>query len=421
MTKGAGAARYGLAMIAMVGVTFGTGMSLAGASSSGNKASAPGITPTQINVGEVTSLTGTAASSFTGALQGAQARFDLQNAEGGVDGRKINLIPADDQGTPTGGQTAVSALISKGVFSEIWISDLTSGGAKAAHAAGVPIIGLGVDGPEWAEQPNTNMVGVLGDSTPTEPNTALLPEVAKASGAKNMAVLAISGIQASITAAKEFIVGAKAAGLKIGYYNDSTPIGSVNVTSLVLAMKQAHVDGFQSAMLESTNFAIMTTAKQDGLKFVAPLQYTGYDQALLDNPTTVAAAQGGIFEVDQVPVEEKTPATLREQAAFKKYEHFSGVPNLDWTMGWYSADLTIVGLERAGKNPTRASFLNAVHTLKGWTAEGLLAEPSDFSLAGFGKAQPNSVGINCDYFVRLVGNKFVPVNNGKAVCGKTIK
>jgi hypothetical protein len=165
----------------------------------------------------------------------------------------------------------------------------------------------------------------------------------------------------------------------------------------------------------------MTTAKQDGLKLVAPLQYTGYDQALLDNPTTVAAAQGGIFEVDQVPVEEKTPATLKEQAAFKKYENFTGVPNLDWTMGWLSADLTIVGLEKAGKNPTRASFINAVHTLKGWTGEGLLGEPSDFSLAGFGKAQPKSVGIDCDYFVRLVGQKFVPINGGKVVCGKNIK
>ena len=83
-------------------------------------------------------------------------------------------------------------------------------------------------------------------------------------GATNMAALAIANENPSITAEQDFIAGAKAIGLKVGYYNDSTPIGSVNVTSLVLAMKQAGVDGFQSAMLDTTNFAIMTTARRTG-------------------------------------------------------------------------------------------------------------------------------------------------------------
>jgi Periplasmic binding protein len=185
----------------------------------------------------------------------------------------------------------------------------------------------------------------------------------------------------------------------------------------VLGMKQAGVDGFDSLMLDTTNFAVMEAAKQAGLKLKAPIQAVGYDQALLDNPTALQAAQGGIFSVGQVPFEEKTSATRAEQAAFEKYEHFSGVPNLNWTEGWISADLWIHGLEKAGKNPTRASFLQAVRSIQGYTAEGLLPTSLDLSLKDFGK-NPSS---SCEYFVKLEGSTFTPLNGGKAICGTVVK
>ena len=243
--------------------------------------------------------------------------------------------------------------------------------------------------------------------------------MAKQAGATNMAALAIANEEPSIIAEQDFIAGAKATGLKVGYYNDSTPIGSLNVTSLVLAMKQAGVDGFQSAMLDTTNFAIMTAAKQAGLNLVAPMQDVGYDQALLAQPSAVASAQGAIMSVLQTPVEEHTAATQREQAAFEQYEHFSGVPNLNWTFGWLSADLTVLGLEGArGRTRPGPAFLNSVRDIKGWTGEGLLAMPSDFSLADFGKLPSDTA---CSYYVKVSGDAFVPLNGGKPVCGTVVK
>ena len=262
------------------------------------------------------------------------------------------------------------------------------------------------------------MVSVGGDQPPIPPASTQQAVVAKSAGATNMATLAIANEEPSIYAEQDFIAGAKAIGLKVGYYNDSTPIGGLNVTPLVLAMKSAGVDGFQSAMLDTTNFAIMTAARQDGLKLVAPMQDVGYDQALLSDPSAVQSAQGAIISVLQVPVEEKTPATEAEQAAFEQYEHFSGVPNLNWTYGWLSADLTIHGLEASGANANRASFLDAVRNIKGWDGEGLLATPSDFSLADFGRLPAQTT---CSYYVKLTGNDFVPLNNGKPICGTYVK
>ena len=53
----------------------------------------PGVTPNSINVGWVGSKTGPAATTFIGASEGAQLRFDQENAKGGVNGYKIVSFP----------------------------------------------------------------------------------------------------------------------------------------------------------------------------------------------------------------------------------------------------------------------------------------------------------------------------------------
>ena len=133
-------------------------------SSSGNTASAPGITPTKVTVGLVTSLTGAESAQFNGAQQGAQARFDLQNSQGGVDGRQLEVVAADDTSTPTGADSAASSLISqKGVFGLMFVSGVTATAYKVPQQEGVPVVGAAVDGPEWGQQPNTNMFSVNGN------------------------------------------------------------------------------------------------------------------------------------------------------------------------------------------------------------------------------------------------------------------
>jgi branched-chain amino acid transport system substrate-binding protein len=374
-----------------------------------------------ITVGLITTLTGPAAAQFEGNLQGAQARIDLQNAEGGVNGHKITLIPEDDQTSFTQAQTDMQELIElKHVFGVIDLSDFTVTAYKVAQKAGEPVVGFPSDGPEWGQRPNTNMISIEGNVPPTGIGgivNTLYPNVAKLLKAKNMAALALDGEQASIQGAQSFVKAAASAGIKVGYENYTIPIGTDDVTSVVLAMKQAGVDGFESGLLDNTNDAILTTARQAGLKLIAPILPAGYGQSILDSPATIQADQGAVYTVFQRPVNEPTAATRQEQAAFKKYEHFSGVPGLGWTAGWVSADLFIQGLERAGANPTHASFLRALHNLKGYDADGLLPLPIDLSLAHFGTAPAKE----CSYFQELKGSTFVSLNGGKPICGVNVK
>jgi ABC-type branched-subunit amino acid transport system substrate-binding protein len=57
--------------------------------------------PTSINVGAISTLTGSIAADFNGLAPGVQAYFDMVNAEGGINGRKLNLAyNLDDGGSP---------------------------------------------------------------------------------------------------------------------------------------------------------------------------------------------------------------------------------------------------------------------------------------------------------------------------------
>ena len=56
----------------------------------------PGVTPTTIVIGQSAALSGPASELGTEMRAGAKAYFDHVNAQGGVFGRKIELVTQDD-------------------------------------------------------------------------------------------------------------------------------------------------------------------------------------------------------------------------------------------------------------------------------------------------------------------------------------
>jgi branched-chain amino acid transport system substrate-binding protein len=416
----AASSRPRISTITRLGAAAAMVAAVAACSSSSKSGTTGSSSASPITIGLLTTLSGLGTSNFFGNLQGAQARIDLENAHGGVNGHKINLVSADDQTSFTGATNAMSQLIDvRHAFAILNLSDFTVSAYRLAQRAGIPVVGFPADGPEWGQQPNTNMVSIIGNVPPVgvggEVNT-VTPNVAKLLGATNMAALAIDAEQASIQGAQSFIKASQSIGLKVGYQNFSIPIGSTNVTPVVLGMKNAHVDGFNSGLLNNTNYALLSSARTEGLALKAPILAAGYGQDVLDQPATEQAAQGAIFQVFQRPVDQPNAESRTEQSAFATYEHFTGVPSIGWTSGWISADLLIQGLSKAGSSPTRTSLLNALHNLKGYDAEGLMPVSVDLSLSGFGKAPARQ----CYWYTQLNGSKFVTINGGKPVCGNNV-
>ena len=63
----------------------------------GAQAQSPGITPTSVTVGQSAAFTGPAAQLGIQMRDGMKVYFDLVNSQGGVNGRKIQLVTRDDQ------------------------------------------------------------------------------------------------------------------------------------------------------------------------------------------------------------------------------------------------------------------------------------------------------------------------------------
>jgi branched-chain amino acid transport system substrate-binding protein len=379
----------------------------------GLEASAPGVSKTTIKIGLITSLTGSASSEYTNLPKAVQAGIDAANAAGGVDGRQLQLVTCDDASAASSNLTCAQSLLAKGVFAIEAQSAFVFGGYKYMNQQGIPVTGGGYDGPEWGLQPNTNMFSVAGSYY-----TSGAWYTQPAQFMKDQAVTSASsfgyGISPSSSdSAKGFALAAKSIGLPVGYLNTSLPFGTVNVTPVALALKAGGVTGAYMAMDENTNFAILTAAKQAGVDLKVAISATGYGQNLLNDSSAAQSGQGDYFPPVATPVELKTPATLAMQAAFQKYAGFSGVPDFDWYEGWLSTDLMIKGLQVAGMNPTRTSFIDNLHQVTNYNAGGLLSTPVNYSLSEFGKPPQQE----CSWLTQLQGNKFVVANNGKTLCG----
>ncbi len=370
-------------------------------------ASAPGVTPTTITLGLLTSVTGDAASTFADTSQGAQARIDLQNAHGGVDGRTIHMTTADDQSSTTQALTASQALVDNDhVFGVMGVSAFLFAAYKQLQTEGVPVTGGGFDGPEWGEQPNTNMFTFtpVDAKYPGSPPFTVTGQFFKSIGSTNVAEFA-SQTPSSVGAAQSAKTSVLAAGLKNTYQDLNFPFGGVDFTAQMLQLKQQGVDAAYCVCVESSDLALSTAAKDAGVALKQILA-TGYDQQTLDDPAAVSAAQGQYFTTVTVPFELGTAPTAEMLAAMKQYVGYTGtVPDYGQVEGWLSADLMISGLQLAGANPTRTSFIDGLRTDTSYTGGGLLPNPVNSSLAEFGTVPRTQ----CTYYVQLQGNKFVPL------------
>ena len=372
-----------------------------------------------IVIGYISDLTGVAASTFEDGPGGAQARIDLQNARGGVNGHRIKLVVEDDQSSPTNNMTVSQDLVeNKGAFGIIDYSAFTFGGYKYLQQQGIPVTGGGFDGPEWGVLPNTNMFDtgppldgpIQGNFYSTNAGAKLY----KSLGIHGIAGLAY-GISESSQQSIKSIFATLPASYKC-YENLSVPFGGVDFTADVLQMKQAGCDAVVGSFVDSSDVALSQAVKDAGMK-VKQIYFTGYDENILQSPSARAAANGDYFTAG---INFTTPnaATRAMLDALKKYDpgYKGGIPDYGLYGSYLSADLMIKGLELAGKNPTRADFISNLRKVKKYDAGGILPSPTSFAGLGTRAIIPKTI---CGYYMELEGSQF-HVITGKPICGSTV-
>ena len=391
-----------IAMVLGVLVTFGT--------------TDVGAVSTPITIVLITSRTGVAAAEYSTAPAGFLARIALQNSNGGIDGHKIVPLVIDDQTSLSSVVTATQDAISKKALGIVAVSPVFFAAAKYPQEAGVPVTGSFSDGPEWGEQPYTNMFasdnGSVDPKYPANSGTAVFM---RQHGGTVLGAYGY-GISPSSTRAADGTAEAFThSGGKVGVLDTSIPFGGVAFTTAALAAKKAGVNAVTADLDNNSNFALATSLQQAGVKPKVVVFPTGYEPGVIKS-TVWGTIQDDYFVTEFRPFSLPDAGTEQMAAALGKYQHFtkSQFPTFGQYESWLGATLMIEGIDRAGKNPTHASVIAALRGIKNYTGGGILPYHIDYATI-FGHDLPKE----CAWYMEAKPKGFVPTSP-QPLCGKDI-
>jgi ABC-type branched-subunit amino acid transport system substrate-binding protein len=402
------------ALVAILASGVATVLALSGMSSAATAGSDQGVTDKSVKIGFIFSKTGVASATTATSDLGCKARVARENANGGVNGRKIQVEYFDDQSSGanlTGAQDLVQnrhvyMIVNNSAFAFLtyrWLLDNQ-----------IPVIGGGYDGTYYGTPGNEKVISGFGNQAPvTGVTTDLTAKIMKQLGATKVAALGYGISPSSSNAAKAFNQYAvPSVGLKAVYTNTTVDFGTTDVGPLVLGIKNAGADAAYYAMVANTNLAIVQGLKQNGVNMKANIMATGYGQQLLDQPVANQLGPTVVFTQGWKPIELKSKETKQFQADLKKYADFTGVPDFGIYTGYTDCDLAITGLKQQGHNLDRATYTDAIRNLKQVNPAGLGCQPLHFGLDTYGKPPRQ----NCQYAMYVKDGKFLllkPKNSNK--------
>lgn len=384
-----------------------TGSSSNGSGSADLTGAPQGVSGHTITVGLQTPLTGFLASSYGNqVVQAAQARIKMAESDGELPkGLAIKLVTADETSVPAGSLSAAQKLIQTDkVYADIVVSSSFYTAYRYAVQQGIPVLALGIDGPEYASPSNANLFSASGSGAADYPTFHGLGNYFKAQGATKFCAVAYEGAPSSNFGGLQQVASAKADGMVVPYSAVGLPLGSTNFTSVTLAMKQKGCDAVGTEFAQNGNIALLTALKQGGVKLKSSFFVGGYSQSILEDPAAVQVAQGAAFGSPIEPWSLKTPATKAMQSALRKYAGWTQPnPTNGQVFGWQATSLFIEGLKQAGPNLSWSNYIAKLRAVKNYDTGGLTC-PVNLSL--FGKyVQGGYVG-NCAWPAIVKGNSF---------------
>jgi ABC-type branched-subunit amino acid transport system substrate-binding protein len=254
-----------------------SGCSNAPSTTVGSGQHAPGVFPTQIDVGSIANVTGPLSSDFAPVVNGVEAYFSMINAEGGVAGRKLKLAhQEDDEGSPTIDLSVAQKLVEQNqVFAVVGVGTPFFGGASFLAQQGTPTFGYAVS-TDWANRPTLfGSYGSVLDFATAGPGDSY---VAQQLGATSIAVVAY-GVAQSADACQAAVSGMRKFGLNVSF-TDLNLVYGADPTPAVLQMENDHVDFLLSCLDINGNVAFARAISQNGLT-MNQLWLNGYDRGTL--------------------------------------------------------------------------------------------------------------------------------------------
>lgn len=368
--------------------------------------SAPALTGTPIKIGMIASLSGSQASSSSQGGTVGPAWAEWVNANGGIAGHPVQVIPADDAGDPAKAQAAEKKLVDQDNVVALLVGsdNLLDAFAPDALKKGVPLVGGPSNNPIWYSK-----TGVFPIATDTVSGLIDQVLVAKQYGsAKKFANLYC----AEIAICAQAVTPQKAAVPKIGIGFTSLAVSSTatSYTAQCLSLQQQGVDYAQ------LNFTTAAAAK-----FVQDCQAQNYNPTWGISEQAVGAdylkiksmtAYGPAYVLPSVA---QIPATASFRDAMDKYAKDDNWHEETSMFVWAGLELLRKVLANVGANPTRADVMAALYTVKNETLGGLVPNPITYT-----KGKPVAyTSMPCTFVVGLKDGQVTAPEGTKTVCASS--
>jgi branched-chain amino acid transport system substrate-binding protein len=323
-----------------------------------------GVGKGEIVLGMHTDLSGPAATYGVSSSNAVKMRFDEVNDKGGIHGRKIRLIVEDTQyQVPRAVQAGTKLIGRDRVFAMVAPLGTPMNNAlfKDQFEAGVP-----------------NLFPLSAARSMYEPFNRL-----KFYGAASYVDQVRAGIQ--------YFVGKKGKKALCAMYQD-TDFGKEVLDGVLMQADKLKIKMVETVTHKPTDqdftaqitrlkgagcdLVVMGTIVRDSIVPYATARKIGWTEVdFLGSAATydlfVAAAQGGVTEglyamgLTDMPYRDTlSPAA---QAWFDRYkERYKNDPNIGAVYGHVAADLTVVGLDKAGADLTLDSLIKGLESIKGY-------------------------------------------------------
>ena len=323
-----------------------------------------GISKTEIVLGMHTDLSGPAATYGVSSSNAVKMRFDEANEKGGIHGRKIRLIVEDTQyQVPRAVQAGAKLINRDRIFAMVAPLGTPMNNAlfKDQLDAGVPNL-FPLSAARSMYEP-FHRLKFYGAASYVDQIRAGIQYFVSKKGKK-----ALCAMYQDTDFGKEVLDGVQmqADKLKIKVVETVThkPTDQ-DFTAQITRLKGAGCDLVALGTIVRDSIVPYATARKIGWTDVDFLGSTAtYD-------LFVAAAQGGVTEglyamgLTDMPYRDTLAAPA--QAWFDRYkERYKADPNIGAVYGHVAADLTVLGLEKAGADLNLNTFVRGLESIKGY-------------------------------------------------------
>lgn len=373
------------------------------APSGGGSSAGEGVTDDTVNYGLIYDQTGSQNVAQGPWANGVMTQLKKANDAGGINGRKINIIQADDKSDVTQGTVAYKRLVNQtpvvgisginassfqeAILPQIRQDEMPLVGPQSTTKAGLvpfnPTAFYVI--PNYADQVDVIMGYMTGKLGKPQPKVAVY-RLTASSGIEvdELVKAAVAKSGGQVVADEEISPTATSADAQVQNIVNAQPDFIVFHTSPTLSLL-----GLRALEKLGARIPVISTFAGGG-----PVGYQG-----------VGEETGKLFEytTGAMPSDVTVPGTAQLLADAEKYGYANQATDTAYVFGYITGAIVVKGLTDAGRDLTRESFVEALAATSDFDTGGL-SGPASYG-AGNRAGLKSTVVVNYDYATK----KFVTV------------